>query len=209
MLSIKIDNISYRKKIILKNINFQLNNNGIFGFFGKNGEGKTTFLKSFCELVKFQGSIKIDSISLLPTDVAYIPTEPKVYEYLYANEFYEFYRTIIGDKPLNKDLLFEVENKLIRDCSTGNKKKIFINSVLQFKNYPVYIFDEPFNGLDIESNYILLNHIVELSKTSIVLISSHIIEIIEPYLTKKFIIENGKVKEIENEKLLKTHFLQK
>lgn len=209
MLKIKIDNISYRKKIILKNIDFQINQFGIYGFFGKNGEGKTTFLKSFCELVKFSGKIEIDSKKLIPQDVAYIPTEPEVYEYLYANEFYEFYRTIVGKKALENGLLFEVENKLIRDCSTGTKKKIFINSVLQFKNYLVYIFDEPFNGLDIESNYILLNHIVELSKTSIVLISSHIIEIIEPYLTKKFIINNGQVVEIENEKLLKNHFLQK
>ncbi|WP_313581550.1 hypothetical protein [Chishuiella sp.] len=86
--------------------------------------------------------------------------------------------------------------------STGTLKKAYINCILQFDDYKIYIFDEPFNGLDIESNYILLNLIKKLAEKNIVFVSSHIIEIISPYLTKTFFVNEKKVVEIENDNIV-------
>ena len=199
MLKIKIHNINYRKKNIIDQVDIEIFTFGLFGFFGKNGAGKTSFLKTFIKNIAFNGEIKLKNASLSEKKVAWIPTEPFLYEYLTIKEFCDFYAYTVKGDILKNNYFFDIENsKLLKECSTGTKKKAYINAVLQFDDYDIYIFDEPFNGLDIESNYLLLNKIIELSKNNIVLISSHIIEIIEPYLTEKFYIGNSKIEKIHN-----------
>jgi len=208
MLNLNIETISYRKKVILKDIKISILQFGLYGFFGKNGEGKTTFLKSLCNLVSYKGEILLSNHILEPNMIAWIPTEINVYDYLTIREFHEFYnlssRNYIGS---NKNIFELDKNKLLKECSTGTKKKAYINAVLQFSDYKLYIFDEPFNGLDIESNYILLNQIIKLSKNNIVFISSHIIELVEPYLDKKYIVKNQTIQEVEQQQELKSFFI--
>ncbi len=199
MLEIKIKKAYYRNKNIIKDVDITLPKFGMYGFFGKNGSGKTTFLRTFTKTVSFEGEIRLNKSILSEKRVAWIPTEPFLYEYLTVKEFCEFYSFTMKENSKQNDFFFDIDNsKLLKDCSTGTKKKAYINAVFQFSNYDIYIFDEPFNGLDIESNYILLNKIIELSKENVVFISSHIIEIVEPYLTEKFFIDDSQVKKIEN-----------
>ncbi|CAA7392583.1 ATP-binding cassette domain-containing protein [Chryseobacterium fistulae] len=208
MLDLNIETISYRKKIILKDIKISILQFGLYGFFGKNGEGKTTFLKSLCDLVSYKGEILFCENILKPSTVAWIPTETDVYDYLTIDEFHKFYRLSSRNHNSSEKKIFELDkNKLLKECSTGTKKKAYINAVLQFSDYSLYIFDEPFNGLDIESNYILLNHIIELSKHNIVFISSHIIELVEPYLDKKYIVKNQTIQEVTKLQGLKSFFI--
>jgi ABC-2 type transport system ATP-binding protein len=157
MLNIAIKKIYYQNKIIIKDVNVNLSKPGIYGFFGKNGSGKTTFLKSFTKTVSYEGEIQLNNHLLSEKKVAWIPTEPFLYEYLTIKEFYDFFSFTTRElSPLN-EMIFEVDDsKLLKECSTGTRKKAFINAVFQFTDYDIYIFDEPFNGLDIESNYILL-----------------------------------------------------
>ena len=54
MLEIQIDQISYRKKSILSDIFLKVEGPGLYGFFGKNGAGKTTFFKAVCKLLPFK-----------------------------------------------------------------------------------------------------------------------------------------------------------
>ncbi len=185
-----------------------IKNNGLYGFFGKNGEGKTTFLKSLCGLVNFKGSVNLLDKRLNTHEIAWVPTEPDVYEYLTIDEFSKFYELSSRNYFASTEKIFDIEKtKLLKQCSTGTRKKAYINAVLQFSDYSIYIFDEPFNGLDIESNYILLREIITLSEKKIVLISSHIIELIEPYLNKKFVIQNKKIHEIEIHEKIKHYFI--
>ena len=57
--------------------------------------------------------------------------------------------------------------------------------------------DEPFNGLDLESNYLLMNHIRALSQKSIIFISSHILEILYRDCDKIFLLQNKNLSEFE------------
>lgn len=208
MLDLNITTISYKKKIILKDIKISISQFGLYGFFGKNGEGKTTFLKSLCNLVSYKGEILFSENVLEPNMIAWIPTEIDTYDYLTIKEFHEFYKLSSRNYIGAGKKTFELdESKLLKECSTGTKKKAYINAVLQFSDYKLYIFDEPFNGLDIESNYILLHHIIELSKNNIVFISSHIIELVEPYLNKKYIVKNQTIQEVEPQQELKSFFI--
>lgn len=200
-LEINLDEIKYtNNNIVLKDIHFTIEGCGLYGIFGRNGQGKSTFLKALCGLKSFTGSIKLNQEVLAPSEIAFIATEPNVYEYLTAEEFYKFYEKVSGRKNSKQTRIFDIDEKIIlKTMSTGTLKKAYVNTILQFDDYKVYIFDEPFNGLDIESNYILLNKIRDLAKENIVLVSSHIIEIIEPYLTKTYFVNNQTIIQVENQ----------
>lgn len=207
MLKINLGEIRYNQQIILSDIEINISKNGLYGFFGKNGAGKTTFFNALCGLVSCQGSILYGDDNLNASDIAFVPTEPFVYEYLTTEEFYNFYSYTIAGKKSESEKIFDIEqNKILKECSTGTRKKAYINAVLQFKNYKLYIFDEPFNGLDIESNYVILDEILRLSKENIVFVSSHIIEVVEEYLDAKFLVSDGKIVNIDKNHSIKSYF---
>ncbi|MCC9016531.1 ATP-binding cassette domain-containing protein [Flavobacterium lipolyticum] len=199
MLIININQKKYNDKIVLQDININIDSPGIYGIIGKNGEGKTTLFKCLVGLEKFQGNCTIGENKVLLQNVAWVPTEPTIYSELTANEFYDFYIHLLDLKKTKSHLLFEVpENQLIKEFSTGMKKKTYLNAVFQ-KEFLIYILDEPFNGLDLESNYLLMTYIRELSKTKIVFISSHILEILYKDCKSIFLIQNTKIKEFKKD----------
>ncbi|MFH6955972.1 ATP-binding cassette domain-containing protein [Flavobacterium aquidurense] len=199
MLEISIKNKAFGHKIILQNIDLKISKNGIYGVVGKNGEGKTTLFKCITGLTNFQGIVYYDNSALKNNDIAFIPTEVPIYDQLTTVEFLDFYSELLNMKNKETAVLFNVpQDKLIKTFSTGMKKKAYINAVFQ-KEYVVYIFDEPFNGLDLESNYLLMNYIKKIAKTSIVFISSHILEILYKDCVSIFLVKDKKIKEFEKQ----------
>lgn len=196
MLQIDIKNKFYKDKIVLENISISISKNGIYGVVGKNGEGKTTLFRCIIGLTSFAGSINHAKELSLHGKIAWCPTEPLIYDELTAKEFATFYQELLNIEN-NDFLMFDVpQDKLIKEFSTGMKKKAYMNAVLQ-KTYSIYIFDEPFNGLDLESNYLLMNYIRKLSEKSIVFISSHILEILYKDCDKIFLLKNKRIKEFD------------
>lgn len=197
MLQINIVEKKFGNKIILQNLNFSIEKNGLYGIVGKNGSGKTTFFKCLSHLTNFQGTILFKRNKISLENIAFIPTEPYLYEHLSVKEFYSFYAKML-DIPVKTEMIFDVDNSLlIRELSTGMRKKIYINAVFQ-KEYDIYVFDEPFNGLDIESVYELRKIIIQLSENKIVFISSHLLESLNrcEYI---FVLNNSKLEKINKE----------
>jgi len=193
MLDISISKKEFGSQIIFENTTITIQQNGIYGIVGKNGEGKTTLFKCMLSLTPFEGKISFEKDPLKIQKIAWCPTEPALYEELTAAEFYDFYRELTSSTSNNSKMLFDVtENQLIKNFSTGMKKKTYLNAVFQ-NDYPIYILDEPFNGLDLESNYILVQYLKEKSKSSIILISSHILEILYANCESIFVIKERKI----------------
>jgi len=150
MLEILIQEKHYSDRKILENIQLSIPKNGLYGVVGKNGAGKTTFFKCLSGLTPFKGEVRYCERRLMPEDIGFLPTEPYLYEHLTVAEFYTFFRLLLGIKS-EEAMPFEVDKTLlIRELSTGMRKKVYCNAVLQ-KPYTLYIFDEPFNGLDYQT----------------------------------------------------------
>jgi ABC-2 type transport system ATP-binding protein len=199
MLDISISKKEFGNKIILENINLKINENRIYGIVGKNGEGKTTLFKCMLSLTSFEGKISFENEVLKSQIIAWCPTEPALYEELTATEFYDFYRELTSKASNNSKMIFDVtENQLIKNFSTGMKKKTYLNAVFQ-NEYPIYILDEPFNGLDLEANYILVQYLKEKSKSSIILISSHILELLYANCETIFVIKDKKIVDFQKD----------
>ncbi len=199
MLDIHILEKKFSSKTILKNIDLEIHENGIYGFVGKNGQGKTTLFKCILGLTDYAGKIEFNSKKLVLNQIAWCPTEPDLYDELTAKEFYDFYQELTNCKTANADLLFDVpENQLLKNFSTGMKKKTYLNAIFQ-GDHQIYILDEPFNGLDLESNYALMNFLKEKSKTSIVLISSHILEVLYANCQSIYVVKNQNIEQFAKE----------
>lgn len=175
MLRIEISEKKFGETPILKDLHICLEKNGLYGVVGKNGAGKTTFFKCLSHLTDYQGRILLNNAPISSENIGFIPTEPYLYEHLIVREFHFFYAKMLGI-PVKNMPIFEIDpSRLIKELSTGMRKKAYINAVFQ-KNYDIYIFDEPFNGLDIESVYELRKIIMQFAENHIVFISSHLLE---------------------------------
>lgn len=196
MFQINITNKFYKDKTVLEDISISITQNGIYGVIGKNGAGKTTLFRCIMGLASFKGSIIHKTESSLQGKIAWCPTEPVIYDELTANEFVVFYQELLHIQN-NVFQMFDVpQDKFIKEFSTGMKKKAYMNALFQ-KTYTIYIFDEPFNGLDLESNYVLMNYIRQLSKSSIIFISSHILETLYKDCDRIFLVQNARITEFE------------
>lgn len=197
MIDVNIEQKVFGKQIVLQDVTFSISENGIYGLVGKNGEGKTTLFRCLMGLEKYNGSCTIDNHESSLQSIAWCPAEPFVYEELTAAEFYTFYSELLDLPKSNSKQLFDLpKDKLIREFSTGMKKKTYLNAVFQ-KDYDVYLLDEPFNGLDIESNYILMNFLRHKSQNSTILISSHIMEILYANCQEIYVVNNKNVSVFE------------
>jgi ABC-2 type transport system ATP-binding protein len=176
---IKIHNLSksYGSTIILNDINLELSKGTIYGFVGENGSGKTTLFRCIAGLEDYDGKVDSDS-EPLKNYLGLLITEPYFISKLTAREYIILMCNARGRTPSNLDRrnIFDLPlDEYAAQYSTGMKKKLAIFAILLQGN-DFFILDEPYNGVDIQSNIMiseLIKSLKALGKT--ILISSHII----------------------------------
>jgi ABC-2 type transport system ATP-binding protein len=179
MIAIHNLSFSYNEKPVLQNINISFEEHLTHGIVGLNGSGKTTFfniLSGF--LTTDEGNITLNGAAIKKNDIAYIDAESFFYPKLTAVEFLSvFPKTNFNYNEVELAKVFDLPlDEFIDSYSTGMKKKLLIISQLK-QDKKIFILDEPFNGLDMESNK-TLQMIIELlnKKQKTIFIASHIIE---------------------------------
>jgi ABC-2 type transport system ATP-binding protein len=175
---------------------------------GKNGAGKTVFFYGLVGLVKdCVGTVKIDGFSNKDEGwqkkVGVYLDEYFLIPYLTPMEFFTFMGEIKGvpkrllDKSvheLSDRFKFQNTPQLIRELSSGNKKKVGLISTL-IHNPQTIIWDEPFSHLDEESQNCLCD-VIQGLHGKLLLYSEHVSSTSKLPFTRKFVIENQVLKEI-------------
>ena len=182
----------------------------IYGFIGHNGAGKTTTLKSVTGILQFDsGEITIGGRSIrqdpigCKAQMAYIPDNPDLYEFMTGIKYLNFIADIFGipsDVRLERIRkyadLFELTDDLaepIAAYSHGMKQKLAIISA--WLHAPkLVIMDEPFVGLDPKASHILKGMMRELcDQGGAIFFSTHVLEVAEKLCDKVAIIKGGKL----------------
>lgn len=182
----------------------------IYGFIGHNGAGKTTTLRSVAGIMQFDsGEIYIDGHSIkteplaCKRELAYIPDNPDLYEYMTGIKYLNFIADIFGTGTSERRErieryaeLFEIKNDLaqpIASYSHGMKQKIAIISAWLHEPRLI-IMDEPFVGLDPKTTHILKEMMRDMcSGGGAIFFSTHVLEVAEKLCDKIAIIKKGRL----------------
>jgi len=189
--SITLKNVSkhFKNRYVLSNLNFGVETGSIFAVLGKNGEGKSTFLKLLSGI--------------------YAPSSGKFY--INGKEFAEHRKELIkeigylGEKPIHDKNLTILENLQTRAkylgmpentyeknsreliarfqlkenldkpaalCSAGIQKRLEI--ALSLLHDPaILIWDEPLTNLDFNFRKILINYLLEIKGKKTIIIATN------------------------------------
>lgn len=192
-------------------INLEIYEGETFGLLGPNGAGKTTTIRILNSIIKpTHGSASIAGHDII-TDAkkvkeitGLLAESPGIYQKLTPVEFLEFMGALYHipkaqlttriEGLLKFFLLYDRKDYLLEGFSTGMKQKVLIAAAL-IHNPSVIFFDEPTAGLDPRAAAIVKDLIYELAKQEgkTVIISSHILPIIEDLCDRIGIIYQGKL----------------
>lgn len=199
---IKITDLSksYGKNEVLKNISMKFSKGRAYGIVGENGAGKTTLFRCIAGLENYNGEI-VSGSTPLKNHLGLLLTDPYFFSKITGKEYI---RLLCNARSKTK---VEIESKNIFDLplnqyastySTGMKKKLAITAILLQEN-EYFILDEPFNGVDIQSNIILTEIILKLRKLDkIILISSHIFSTLSDTCDEIHLLKKGeKIKSVQ------------
>jgi ABC-2 type transport system ATP-binding protein len=194
MISIKNLSVTFGEHVVLNNISMNFVEGHIHGIVGLNGAGKTTFFNALAKTLKpDEGLVEKDGIPLTIKDTAYLETVNFFYSRITGNEYLKIFKQTNADfNLLTFQQYFKLPlDELVENYSTGMKKKLALLAILK-QDKPIFILDEPFNGLDLETNKILELIITTLKqKGKTVFISSHIIEPLLTTCNNIHLLENG------------------
>lgn len=175
---IKIKELSklFGNKEVLKNLSMEFSTGNIYGIVGENGAGKTTLFRCIAGLESYSGEI-ISDVMPLKNHLGLLLTEPFFFTMMTGREYIRLLCNARGKTNVDIDSknIFDLPlDQYASTYSTGMKKKLAITAILLQEN-EYFILDEPFNGVDIQSNIILTEIILKLKELNkIVIISSHI-----------------------------------
>lgn len=208
MLQINALTKTYGDKTAVKELSLHIRPGEIFGFIGHNGAGKTTTLKACCGILPFEkGEILIDGHSitkepvLCKQQIAYLPDNPDLYEFLTGIQYLNFVADVYGvSKEDRVARIAEYGERLgmtndlslpISDCSHGMRQKVALIGALIHKP-KLILMDEPFVGLDPVASHQLKQVMAQhCAEGGAIFFSTHVLEVAEKLCHKVAIIKGG------------------
>jgi len=201
---IRIENLSkyYGTNQVLKNINLNFKKGRVYGIVGENGSGKTTLFRCIAGLENYSGQISSD-LDKLKNHLGLLLTVPFFFSKITGREYIRLLcnarKKNTGD--IDERNIFDLPlNQYASTYSTGMKKKLALTAILMQENR-CFILDEPFNGVDIQSNILItdiIHKLKDLGKT--VIISSHIFSTLSDTCDEIHLLKNGEfIKKVNRE----------
>lgn len=208
MIRIEALSKSYGDYLAVDGLGFAIEAGEILGLVGPNGAGKTTTMRCITGIIPpSHGNIMIGEHDLradplaAKRQMAFVPAEVRVFDHLTVREHLIFFqRMYVGVDKRSQDpdaLLEELELSdkrfnLPGTLSRGMKQKLMIACALI--HFPrVLIMDEPFTGLDPHAIRLMRGVLkARAQEGCVVLISSHLLGMVEGLVSKVLVIQNGK-----------------
>ncbi len=211
---LKTENLvkEYAHTKVIDHISLTVSQGDIYGFVGKNGAGKTTFIRIILGLAEQnEGTFELfdgENIYSARKHIGSLIESPALYTNMTAKENLNMYCTMLGvDKQQIEEILSTVGlsdtgKKKVRNFSLGMKQRLGIGMAL-VGDPDFLILDEPINGLDPSGIVEIRELLLELkSKGKTIFVSSHYLGELEKIATRYGIIANGKlIEEITKEEL--------
>ena len=192
---IKILNLKkeFGENQVLNGVTATLVEGNVYGIVGENGSGKTTLFRCLAGLENYKGEIEYDG-GMLKNELGLLLTEPFFMTKITGLEYLKFMcqaRSINSGNLLERNVFDLPLNRYAETYSTGMKKKLALTAILLQEN-KVFILDEPFNGVDIQSNILISEIILKLKALNkTIILSSHIFSTLSDTCDQIFLLKKG------------------
>jgi ABC-2 type transport system ATP-binding protein len=194
----------------LRDASFVARPGRILGYLGPNGSGKSTTVRMLVGLmtptsgdVTWRGGSIFSDLPAYRRQLGYVPEEPHLYTHMTAPEYLRLVGGLrdLDERPLDRrigkllDLLGLADDQYstLSAYSKGMRQKVLIAGAL-LHDPELIVLDEPFSGLDVGAALTLrevLKQLADAGRT--ILLSSHVIEVVEQICTDVVILSDGHV----------------
>ncbi len=197
----------YKNVTAVSDLSFTVNEGEIFGLVGPNGAGKTTTLKCICGIaLPTEGLILLNGYNIRENEqeakklLAFVPETPNPYEILTVTEHMKFISmlySVENPDPKIEELLktfelYEKKDDLVNSLSKGMKQKLTICCAL-VHDPKILLLDEPLIGIDPRGARTLKDILIKIAEQgNSIIISSHMLPVVEELCHKILIIDQGK-----------------
>ena len=190
---LKVENLSHRYSVqwAIRDINFEITQNGVYGLLGSNGAGKSTTMNIICGVLKqTEGNVFIKGIDMRDNPVeakrhiGFLPQKPPLHTDLTVEEYLTYCARLrqiaraeegkVVDEVLARCGISHFRKRLIHNLSGGYQQRVGIAQAIIHRPDFV-VLDEPTNGLD--PNQILeIRHLIKaIAEECTVVSSTHIL----------------------------------
>ena len=219
MLEVCNLSVNYRHTWAVKNVSFTLQP-GVTGLLGSNGAGKSTLIKAILGLIPTaEGTISWNNKPAIKQlkNIAYVPQRSQIdWDYPVTVEkavmmgrvastgwfkSHSKYSCMLVRKALKRVRMWQYRQHQIRELSGGQQQRVFIARAIA-QEADLFLFDEPFNNIDRQTESIIFDLFNELKAQhkTLLVISHDLGETLENYdrllLLNKQLIASGSIEEV-------------
>ena len=213
MIEVKNVTKKYGSFVAVDDISFTINDGEVVGFLGPNGAGKSTTMNMITGYIEqTEGNIIVDGFDTIKKskkakkEIGYMPEGVPLYTDLTVKEFVTYMAELRKverkakkekvQKVLKETGLDQMQNKLIKNLSRGQKQRVSLAGTL-VADPKILILDEPTVGLDPKQITEIRSLIKNLGKKHTVILSSHILSEVSQICDRVIIINKGKIVAID------------
>lgn len=208
-MSIEIHSLQkkFGSHVVLSDITATIDK-GMYGLLGRNGAGKTTFMKVLVTLMKPSGGdVEVNGVAIKETKkirrmIGYLPQNYSFYPNMTVYDGMKYMAALSGvpvslqdtniRKLLQRVNLWDRKKMRIRALSGGMIRRLGIAQAL-LNNPEILVADEPTSGLDPEERLRIYNLLREYAEDRIVILSTHIASDIEATCTRVGVLDSGRM----------------
>ncbi|MCK4920065.1 MAG: ABC transporter ATP-binding protein [Bacteroidales bacterium] len=194
---IKAENIakSFSKKVVLRDVSFEMKRGSMCGIVGENGSGKSTLLRIIVgEWKADRGKVAIDG------KLGYCPQKTLLFSQLTVDEHFRYFSAAYGiekdkllsscEELMNHFNFKKFRNEKIANLSGGTQQKLNL-SIAMILQPDLLILDEPYNGFDWDTYLMFWDYTDKLrEKGCAILIVTHLLSEKDRF-DRIYKIENG------------------
>ena len=208
---LKVEKLSHRYAAAwaIRDINFEISQNGVIGLLGSNGAGKSTTMNIICGVLnQTEGDVYINGVNkreqpkLAKKYLGFLPQTPPLYSDFTVNEYLTYTADLrfIETKQVKRSVaevmdrvgITHFSSRLIKNLSGGYRQRVGIAQAIIHKP-SIVILDEPTNGLDPNQIIEARKLIKEIAQDHTILLSSHVLSEINLLCRDIIMIESGRM----------------
>ena len=205
IVDVKNFQMTFGKKTVIRNLNFEVHAGEIFGLLGANGSGKTTTIRALLNFyTPTKGELLIDGKPYDPENhnitVGYLPEERGLYKKENVLDNMLYFATLKNvqnpktwcERYLKRVGLSDKADEKIGKLSGGQQQKIQLGVCLMGDS-KLLILDEPTKGFDPMNRRLLMEIIEELhEKGCAIILITHYMDEVEKLCDRALLLKDGK-----------------